>query len=1523
MQPLDWKLIRTLNGAQHKGFEELCVQLARSAVPTGCSITRNGTPDGGVECYGVLDGGGEWGWQSKFVHSIDDSQWAQIDASVTTAISKHPKLVRYHVCLPLDLPDARQEGKKSARDRWDAHKAKWITLAGKQSMTVEFVLWGSSELLDLLSLPHNTGRVMFWFGSPGCFDSHWFETHVARATKSAEPRYTPELHVEIPISRKFEAFGRTAAMIDRIRGTGSGLQDDYRWIARWADSDDTPGLGTACQPLKTAMDSLMASLDHFAEQPAGRQGVAEICATANQALDACDAVESCLYAIDEHLRSLAEVDAGNEKENSRKRSEQQIQRHRCLRDFEFEVRSARAIYEADEAFTESQVLILTGEAGTGKTHLLCDLAKHRLTENRPTVLLLGQSFTTTDSPARQVATLLGFPNATLTELVGCLEAAAEAANARCLILIDALNEGMGRLFWKPHITEFVEAIKASPWLAVAFSVRTCYTDVVFPQMILNEAANATHHGFEEVQHEAAKFFFLAHGLEFASAPVFSREFSNPLFLKTLCRGLQKSGYRTLPRGFHGITKVFGLYLVAMESEFERRLDYPPKQQLACRALQALVDEASKKNQQFLSSERGREVIDCLLPGRIYSESLYKALLDDGLIMESLSYERDGTAHDVVSIAYERWADHLAAKSLLDAHLDPARPAEAFKLGRPLALYGEGFSMREGMREALSIQLPERVGRELLSLAPYGLREWGMADAFLHSVVWRDPAACTPAIEPLLNYIETHDLSLNADIWDTRITVATIPGHALNMAAMDRRLKATPMPDRDADWTIAIHKAWDQEHSVRHLVDWAWGLERGAPLEDDSAWLAALTLCWCFTSSNRFLRDCATKAAVNLLDDRLDMVTRLVKHFANVDDLYVRERVLAVACGVALRSYDVRKTTDLAEAVHETVFASGSPPVHILLRDYARSVIERAVHLGGNHAFDPSIANPPYQSTWPTIPTKEEIEALKTDWQQIGKSLPEEEWARNGIIGSVMDGDFARYVIGTNHCSTDWLSLGIKETPWTPPLQRIEQLIAPLSNKQRNCWKLIEKLHLARNPPLNYYAAMLTRQEEPQVPKEEVETMFRKENKRQEMRNTLIQQLGDSLPIQVREQFNSLIEEHDMSGSDRPPRFDLSLIQRYIVKRVFDLGWTVERFGWFDRRYIKNEGRAAFKSERIGKKYQWIAYHEISALVADHYQYREDRWGTDTAESYEGPWQDWFRNIDPTHCIKALPQRVSGREAWWEPVRYESWGNERTGQEWALDASDFPDLSRFLRVTDREGVHWINIYGFHSWERKRLPSQQRSDAEQRSLWIKFHAYLVKRSDAPALLDWAASIDVGEVWMSHQLPHDSRVFLGEHSLAKASRFHECAYYGHDGWNLCGGSPVNVFSIPVEYFEERGAFDCSMDESFTLTLPEPELMRKLGLRWTGNGADFVAPSGDLFATDPSAHEAGMQCLLLREDLFWKYLDHNDLALVWAISGEKNRYGQNQSYDDFFGLRFSGTFELTRQGLRGNVRHQDQKVK
>ena len=138
---VDWRSIRPLNGGRDKGFEELCSQLARSEVAGRARFVRKGSPDAGVECYAIFRNGSECAWQAKCFLTLGDSQWPQIDRSVRTALQKHPRLTRYVVCLPMDLPDARVPGQESALVKRDVHVEKWAGWVSEQGMTVEFAYW--------------------------------------------------------------------------------------------------------------------------------------------------------------------------------------------------------------------------------------------------------------------------------------------------------------------------------------------------------------------------------------------------------------------------------------------------------------------------------------------------------------------------------------------------------------------------------------------------------------------------------------------------------------------------------------------------------------------------------------------------------------------------------------------------------------------------------------------------------------------------------------------------------------------------------------------------------------------------------------------------------------------------------------------------------------------------------------------------------------------------------------------------------------------------------------------------------------------------------------------------------------------------------------------------------------------------------------------------------------------------------------------------------------------------------------
>ena len=150
--------------------------------------------------------------------------------------------------------------------------------------------------------------------------------------------------------------------------------------------------------------------------------------------------------------------------------------------------------------------------------------------------------------------------------------------------------------------------------------------------------------------------------------------------------------------------------------------------------------------------------------------------------------------------------------------------------------------------------------------------------------------------------------------------------------------------------------------------------------------------------------------------------------------------------------------------------------------------------------------------------------------------------------------------------------------------------------------------------------------------------------------------------------------------------------------MFDLGWTPKAFGDFDVS-VKRPSREASKAERIGKKYQWIAFHEILACIADHYQYLGNHgYGTEV-QSYEGAWQGRWRDLDPSSTIRSTHKSSSWDgyvPSWWAPRQYDSWGEDFEHADWIQLSDDIPDVRALLNTRDSDGMRWLNLYGFFSW-----------------------------------------------------------------------------------------------------------------------------------------------------------------------------------------------------------------------------------
>ena len=306
--------------------------------------------------------------------------------------------------LPADGPaDARVPGQESALAKWDAHVEKWVGWASERGMTVEFAYWGSSELLERLTRPEHVGRVRFWFDETG-FDDDWFVQRLEEARQTARPRYTPEVHVDLPIAGRFEAFGRTNRFFDRVISAVRGLANEWASacspgpsrLGKEGDPEVEAGIRAVSDDavfraskvsIGEGIDEIVAAGSAIEVQPSGTlpfDGVAEKVA----------GVEAAVGDIAQHL-------------TTRQGEHGVISQYRHqFETFAGKLRKVREELVEAQRWGGAAVMIVRGQAGIGKTHLLCDVAHHRIAKGRPTVLLLGQSFTSDGAPWPQAAELL-------------------------------------------------------------------------------------------------------------------------------------------------------------------------------------------------------------------------------------------------------------------------------------------------------------------------------------------------------------------------------------------------------------------------------------------------------------------------------------------------------------------------------------------------------------------------------------------------------------------------------------------------------------------------------------------------------------------------------------------------------------------------------------------------------------------------------------------------------------------------------------------------------------------------------------------------------------------------------------------------------------------------------------------------------------------------------------------------------------------------------------------------------------
>lgn len=1340
------------------------------------------------------------------------------------------------------------------------------------------------------------------------------EKRLAKAINLAEARYTPKLNVEVSIASVFDGLGRTIKFYDELKRPANNVIKNLRSLKEDEINKVIKAEFELAQRLAVGVANKILKIPN--------SGVKQIDfkKLSSDANKAQKAIYKCARLLDKIERDEPEkkrLETATAQSTTEPRSEPiDSEKYRNETHYLYRVGSALNSFcefaQSPTALASNNPrILLKGIAGSGKTHFLCDLAKHRIQRGFPTFIFLGEEFND-KSPLDTIGGLLGV-SATSGSVFSALNKYAAAKRTRAIIIVDAVNEAqVSGVHW-----EHFNRIKSYKNLGVVLSVRSGFEQTEIPPSVHKAYVQIEHQGFAEHEWQALTKFFAEYKLPLPEVPILFPEFRIPLFLKIFCEASSKSSEPI--KGHHGFTHIFEKYVIAQgESVLEklgengesvRRIWNGTIKRLALYMGENGTERVPEKQAISIAAKefpsRGKQVLNLM-------EKYW-------LVKKVPRYKKYKIVGYDYRFPYQKFSDHLIVRNLLTKHLNISSPELSFKKGTILGdIIAKQWNV--GLIEALSIQVPERLrGRELVYVAPKKFRLEPVAkDSFLQSLIWRDISLKNGKPKYIkqkwvLNYINKYVLRFhngNEDVLETLLSVCAIPNHPLNARLLHGHLAKRKMPKRDAFWLPFLNSQYGGEGAVSRLIAWAWDGGDKSKIQDESLALAGIALAWFLASSNRFLRDRTTKALVSMLNGRIPSLIKVLVAFKKIDDPYIQERLCAVAYGCVLQVGNIKEdVAKLALHLYDAYFKNRKPPTHILLRDYARGVIEMAV--SGDKVLAKRIdmrrVRPPYGSTFPKkIPTVSELERKYP--KRRGKG--EREDGYDSIWYSLMYGngggiaDFGNYVVGSTLHHWCNLRLPRKGKRRKTVKEMNEEFNTNLTRKEKNYWKKIQTWRMN----VDWQLRMSDFSWPESAKKELPESKFTKEQL--VAAKELVESREKAFISSLNESQQKLYKKGVLGYRKNPSGsedIDNSLIQRMLFKRVVDLGWRPKLFGKFDSR-VRDMNRDSHKSERIGKKYQWIAFHETLGRVADNFVFRGN-W-RENFLPYDGPWQMSERDIDPSYLLLKTPTDSTPKKPWWIGPVYKNWKPSITHTKWTKVKNDLPSQKRLIEVKARGG--WFVLDGYLRWEQPPVAGEDdtKFDKIRRDVWYIARSYVVKRSDGDEIFKWAKKQDFMGRWMPD--PMEMRnIFLGEfpHSVAFQSEYNPSEKARWITIPNKKNGPTDFKALPTteEYHWEGSSFDCSLEEGVMMHFPSKEIIKGMRLKQGKNTGTFVDSTGEVVAQDPSVANTGSGVLLVKRKPLLEYLKKNDYQIIWVVMGEKLLLGGSGGGSGFLGrLEMGGAFRM-----------------
>jgi hypothetical protein len=955
----DWSKLHTYTEQPWKSFEELCYQIAFRLFSSKGELTRVDDAGGGdgVEFYLTQLNGQETGWQAKFYHPqprLSPDRKRHITESLEKALTSHRRLKKWILCTPTALTPDEQD--------WFGRELR------KTAGRVRLEHWDASKIDAMLTKPELAGIGLNFFGKLE-FTPDWFRRQVGGQLRNVKDKYDPLLHTEGAADLAAHALlGDRLFLGDltRIQQKCGQLFGDFFERASEARSASFDSrLQDHCTDALQHLSSLGRSLEQAKCYMSSINKLAQVGRVE-------DVKTTLILGVIEDIRSTvgkfyesahALLDANRNlpalAETEQKKNEQFESSYRTL----LEPLSTCMDELLDLLYGflnllrtySSHTLHFLGDAGAGKTHLTCNLSAERIQNELPAVLLLARDFSGGTALKKKILELCDIPPLySFEDFLSALDSYAFSRRTKAVLAIDALNESKTPEVWTNGLGDVESAIESRTRVALVTTCRTSYVEPIWN----GERPKNSHTigGFapEKVE-EATKRYFEHYKIVATLTSASLAFFRNPLYLKIFCESQnpERNHPITVHIGEQSFLGIFEDFLNAVNQRISQKLSKPPAAKFVQNRLLALANELWTTNSRSVLFDSAIKLLDDQsVDGVDWDNSVTKSLEDENLLIKRDWEAQSETQH--YSFTYDLLGGYLIARAALRSN--DQNDARALVRSGDFAsrLLADDFRklhpMWDDVLRCAAVLLPERFQLYLQTevrgsrALNYGIRAlFEMRPSNVREIDRR-------ALGSVFNSANNRKLLL-AMAGETALAV----DHPLNWEFWSELLKRLTIAERDESWTEHVRGNAD---SILDLISKVERECRDAPIlsgeKEKRLSLAAKYLSWLLVSTHRGIRDFATKSLYWYGRKFPRELFALTLASFEINDLYVRERLIAASYGVAMalhraeqaRTFGREIFPEYARELYKAIFARDAKygTTHALIRDYAKHTLDLALLL---------------------------------------------------------------------------------------------------------------------------------------------------------------------------------------------------------------------------------------------------------------------------------------------------------------------------------------------------------------------------------------------------------------------------------------------------------------------------------------------------------------------------------------------------------------------------------------------------